>query len=741
MTAREPLVLQAAEHSALAQALLVLDAVLAQAVEQQAGREGEGSLSDPWRGLHLSDEQAQALLFPPGHEAHTPNAADLLAAAVSGVPRWARASRALGLGPLDLAIALMVAAPDLDLRYGRLYGYLQDDLTRRRPGPDLLTRLLAEAAPQRASVSSRLRSAAPLMAWGLIADNAAPPHAAAEEQGPWLARGLRLDPMWLNWLQGVDELDAQTAQFARPLTASELPLGAQPLGPLQAEAHTLQELTALLERVSQGQGVLRLWLHGPAGAGKRALAHATAQAMGAGLLLVDLGAGEDRPTVMARAQRGARAALLLGQWPCYLFEPMGSPQKATNWTHLSDALASLDGPWLAMSEHPCPPAGGAPVSALRLGLTVPSPRRRQALWSQCLQQRGLSASPATLRTVGSRFVLNAAQVAQAAADLQLQRQLQCHLQPNEPHAGQPAPTNENSTVGLHDLTSVARAQSTVALGPLAQRVTPSARFDTLVCAPEVADQLREICTRLDTREQVRDWCGGGAQVRASGISALFVGASGTGKTLAAEAVACELGLDLLRIDLSGVVSKYIGETEKNLDQVFTVAGHANAVLFFDEADALFGKRSEVKDARDRYANIEVAYLLQKMEQFEGLAILATNLKQNLDDAFARRLTFSVNFPYPEAPERLRLWQTVWPRHAPCADDVDLPALAHAFRLTGGNIRNAVVAAAHLAAAEGAPIAQAHLLHATRREFQKMGRQMARTDAAGSNTALGLGVPA
>ena len=209
-----------------------------------------------------------------------------------------------------------------------------------------------------------------------------------------------------------------------------------------------------------------------------------------------------------------------------------------------------------------------------------------------------------------------------------------------------------------------------------------------------------------------------------GVNALFAGPSGTGKTLAAEIVACELGLDLFRIDLSAVVSKYIGETEKNLDRVFAAATNANAVLFFDEAEALFGKRSEVKDAHDRYANIEIAYLLQKIEQFDGLAILATNLKQNLDEAFTRRLTFCVNFAFPEEAERLRLWQTLWPAAASRAADVDFAALAREYRVSGGNIRNIVIASAYLAAADGDTVTRAHVLHATRREFQKLGKTLA-----------------
>ena len=206
-----------------------------------------------------------------------------------------------------------------------------------------------------------------------------------------------------------------------------------------------------------------------------------------------------------------------------------------------------------------------------------------------------------------------------------------------------------------------------------------------------------------------------------GITALFSGGSGTGKTMAAEVIANALGLDLYRIDLAQVVSKYIGETEKNLDKVFTAAANANAILFFDEADALFGKRSEVKDSHDRYANLEISYLLQKMEQYEGIAILATNLSENLDQAFTRRLAFSVHFPFPDESARLQLWARAWPQAVPASESVDRSLLARELKLSGGNIKNIALGAAFRAAGNGGTIDLAHMNQAVRRELQKLGR--------------------
>jgi SpoVK/Ycf46/Vps4 family AAA+-type ATPase len=214
-----------------------------------------------------------------------------------------------------------------------------------------------------------------------------------------------------------------------------------------------------------------------------------------------------------------------------------------------------------------------------------------------------------------------------------------------------------------------------------------------------------------------------------GISALFTGPPGTGKTLAAQIMANELGIDLYRIDLSTVVSKYIGETEKNLERIFSEAQASNAILFFDEADAIFGKRSEVKDAHDRYANIEVGYLLQRMEAYDGIAILATNLRANLDEAFTRRLQFIIHFPFPEEAYRRQIWEVLTPPDLPGAEGLDYSLMAKRFKLTGGSIRNIIASAAFLAANDGGRVTMAHLMHGTRREFQKMGKLLQEQDFA------------
>ncbi|GAA0568233.1 hypothetical protein GCM10010172_60530 [Paractinoplanes ferrugineus] len=257
------------------------------------------------------------------------------------------------------------------------------------------------------------------------------------------------------------------------------------------------------------------------------------------------------------------------------------------------------------------------------------------------------------------------------------------------------------------------------LDGVAVRIRPRRAWPDLILPPEEAAQLRE----LSERHRGRDTVYGRWQFSAApstGVVALFAGPSGTGKTLAAEVVAGELGLDLYKVDLSAVVSKYIGETEKNLERIFGAAAAGDLVLFFDEADALFGKRSEVSDAHDRYANIEVAYLLQRLETYDGLVVLATNLQRNIDPAFLRRISVAIDFVPPEEPERRQIWARTFPPTAPMSD-LDLDFLARQFKITGGVISNAALGSAFLAAAEDSPITMRHVVLSVKREFQKMGR--------------------
>ena len=300
------------------------------------------------------------------------------------------------------------------------------------------------------------------------------------------------------------------------------------------------------------------------------------------------------------------------------------------------------------------------------------------------------------------------------------REMEEALQLARDQASLRSPGRPEVTAG--DLLWGCRERSLIQFGGLARSITPRASWDDLVLPAPLVQQLREILAQVRHRPQVfHEWGFEKKLLLGKGVYILFVGPSGTGKTLAAEVLAQTLGRDLFKVDLSAIVSKYIGETEKNLQRVFEGAERSDAVLFFDEADALFGKRSEVKDAHDRYANIEINYLLQRLEEYEGIVILATNLAQNIDDAFSRRIQISIEFPFPTEASRLEIWKKHLPKEAPLAAGVDLGFLASRFKISGGNIRNIVLNAAFMAADAGEPIGMAQLLQATRREYEKVGK--------------------
>jgi SpoVK/Ycf46/Vps4 family AAA+-type ATPase len=281
---------------------------------------------------------------------------------------------------------------------------------------------------------------------------------------------------------------------------------------------------------------------------------------------------------------------------------------------------------------------------------------------------------------------------------------------------------DRPVVGAADLRAAARRHSRRHLAELARAIVPRAGWDDLVLPADRTAQLREVADQVRHRAVVHETWGFDAKLHTGkGLVVLFSGPPGTGKTMAAEVLAHTLGLDLYAIDLSAMVSKYIGETEKNLARIFADAASSNAILFFDEADALFGRRSAVRDAHDRYANIEISYLLQRVEAHDGVVVLASNLRKNMDDAFVRRLHATVEFPVPGAADRLRIWRRIWPAATPLGADVDLERLAGEVEVAGGHIRNIAVAAAFLAAADGGVVTMEHVRRATGREFQKMGK--------------------
>ncbi|HEU5102926.1 MAG TPA: ATP-binding protein, partial [Roseiflexaceae bacterium] len=380
-----------------------------------------------------------------------------------------------------------------------------------------------------------------------------------------------------------------------------------------------------------------------------------------------------------------------------LIDLADDPRAIDRATTFADLLAA---PALLLSEQPLNIATLRPI--VRYTLAPASAAEQQRIWMQALGPHTAALNGAVPR-LAAQFSLPPAAIHAATAEV----------------LGEPA--NISGDELAQRLWDACRQQARPRLDDLAQRITTRRGWDDIVLPERQLEMLHEVTAHVAQRGRVYDQWGFGAESRGSGTSVIFAGGSGTGKTLAAEILANELRLDLYRVDLSGVVSKYIGETEKNLRRIFGAAEYGGAILLFDEADALFGKRSEVKDSHDRYANIEVSYLLQQMESYRGLALLTTNMLENFDRAFLRRVRFVIQFPFPTLDQRAAIWQRAFPTGAP-TQAIDVYKLAR-LNVAGGNIRNIALNAAFLAAHSGEPIGMSHLLRAAVSEYAKLEKSL------------------
>ena len=606
--------------------------------------------------------------------------------------RLVRLARTFGLSVFDVDVVLVMLAPELDRRYERLYAYLHDDVTRRHPTVDLALNLLCPQLDDRIAARARLAPTAPLRRHGLLQLFEEPGQRAAS----LLAQHLRLDPRIADYLLGGNEMDERLQPYGRHIDP-QVDLD-RLIMPADFKARLSQLIAAWTSPI--------LYFQGPAGIGKQAAAEALCRQSGAGLLALDIRRMvelkiEEFQTPVRLAHREALlqgAAVYWNGIDCLLDD-----EQRTRREFFQEALAEHSGPIFLGGDRVWEPANlHRRRKFLRVEFPLPTHDQRLQLWNQELPEPRLD-----LEGVAAKFRFSGGQIRDAAATAR-----------SVAYRGDP----ETGRVSDADLYAACRLQSNRKLATLAQAVTPHYRWDDIVLPPEQIEQLRAICHQVNYRDLVYDTWGFDRKLAlGKGLTALFAGPPGTGKTMAADIMAHELGLDLYKIDLSTVVSKYIGETEKNLSRIFAEARSSNAVLFFDEADALFGKRSEVRDAHDRYANIETAYLLQKMEEYDGIVILATNFRKNMDEAFVRRLHFIVEFPFPKPEERRRIWEGVWPAAAPRSPNLDLEFLARRIEVAGGSIRNIAIASAFLAAAGDGTIQMKHLVQATQREYRKMGK--------------------
>ena len=703
----------------LLSAMRRLDHLLEKALTSARAVYGPQAANDPFRGLHISQEEVEQLLTRlPGApslyvEEALPLGSELTTRNDVAPMTWL--AQELDLSPFDLDLIIIALAPELDLRYERLYAYLQDDVSRRRPTIDLALNLLCPTVEARLVRRTHFGSQAPLLRHNLLHLLPDP----NQVQPPLLSHYLKLDEQLICLLLSQKTLHATLSPF------SQLVKPTMSLDELVLSGDVQHALAALVRQARTACLPLRLYFHGPYGVGKQRTAEALAGAASIPLLVVNLPkafhASSNFEQVLNLLFREAwfQDALL------YLddLEALRSDERAIQ--SLATVLASSRGIVIfsgTQKRLPDPLVMRTDLAdLLAVPFPMPSFAQRRFHWQTALRDAASALDAQDLDDLAARFRLTPGRITSAvitARNSALWRAAARSADQNQALSAVP-PT-------LSDLFAAARERSSHEIETLARKVEPGYVWDDIVLPPDQLAHLKEICDQAKYRHIVYGEWGFDRKLHlGKGLNVLFSGLPGTGKTMGAEVIAHELGLDLYKIDLSQVVSKYIGETEKNLDRIFTAAENMNAILFFDEADTLFGKRSQVHDAHDRYANIEVGYLLQKMEEYDGIAILATNLHQNMDEAFMRRVKLSVEFPFPEEPYRDRIWRGHFPAEAPSSDDIDFAFLARQFHLAGGNIKNIVLNASFLAAAVDECIQMKHLILAARREFQKMGKTCTR----------------
>jgi len=593
-----------------------------------------------------------------------------------------------GLTAFERDLLLLCAGMELDSSFAPLCAAAQGDPQRPYPTFSLALSALLDAH------WSALTPAAPLRHWHLIDLGT----------GNCLTTSpLRIDERILHFLLGVAHLDDRLFRLVTPLESDQ--------NLVLSHWEVSERLVAAWSTGKDAAALPILQLCGYDVPSKRAIAAVACHFLGRHLYALPAYSLPTNPTELAQVKRLWERETLLGQ-PVLLLDcdELDGSDTAREGAivHLSESLKSP----LILTSSDRRRARSRPM--LTFDIHRPTTEEQQFVWTTALG-RNVAHLNGQVQTLVSQFSLSAPVIEAVCT------QAAVEWQPRDQTQDKPALPQI--------LWELCRAQARPRLEDLAQRIDSTATWDDLVLPDTQMQILREITTQVQHRGKVYEqWGFAGKSARGLGISGLFAGSSGTGKTMAAEVMARELRLDLYRIDLSQVVSKYIGETEKNLARVFDAAEMGGAILLFDEADALFGKRSEVKDSHDRHANIEVSYLLQRMEAFRGLSILTTNLKSALDHAFMRRLRFVVQFPFPDAEQRAEIWRRIFPKAAPTGN-LDYKRLGQ-LNLAGGNIRNIALNAAFIAADAAQPIQMQHILLAAKAEYMKLERPLTDVEVRG-----------
>ena len=579
----------------------------------------------------------------------------------------------LGLSLFERNVLLLCAALELDTSIAGLCARAQGDPARPYPTFALALSLFCDPA------WDALSPERPLRQWRLV-------ELSAHEALALTSSPLRADERAVNFIKGVTYLDDRLTPLLTPLP--DLVEDATP-SQHQAAAELLRQLKSL----PSDHDAAAVQLIGPDAVSKQIVAGLICRALGRRAWRLDLNQFPQSPNELDQFSRlWQRETLLL---PVVLY--FDTDVAETTAAPIDRLLARLPGIVFLATRHLWPGLSRLPVA---VEVSRPQPDEQEAIWDDALG----AGNDVLAAALAGQFSLNGWTIRALAAREQGGR-------PETLHAR---------------LWDACRAVSRPQLDTLARRLIPKVQWDDIVLPPTELALLHQIADQVGQRRRVyRDWGFAERMTRGLGLSVLFAGPPGSGKTMAAEVLANALQLDLFRIDLSGVISRWLGETEANLRRLFDAAEEGGAILFFDEADALFGKRTEVKDSHDRYANIEINYLLQRMESFGGLAILATNMKSALDNAFLRRLRFVLDFPFPGVAERRAMWQRVFPPQTPVRD-LDFDRLAK-LNVTGGHIAVIALNAAFQAAQAGTPVTMAMLFNAARIELRKLGRPINEAD--------------
>jgi hypothetical protein len=603
------------------------------------------------------------------------------------------------LSQAEVDIVLVALAPELEPRYETLYAYLQNDVTRKHPSVNLALNLICRSEREKLDARSLFSPWAPLIKHSVLE--------LAEEsqdrQPSLLRKFLKLDETIVRFL-----LD----QAPRAVGAATLVTPDEELEELEVDQPTGQRIKNLAKHLSQRKDeapVVRLV--GQSDSALRGAAEAFCLVYRRSMLFIEVTQLSDE---LGLAKLLRDSALWQAILAVHSGEATGpdsdTPHLRQLETLLWNRLRDFKAPVLLLGPAAAFPQIPQEVTLWRLEVDAPDFDARRKAWHSALSKDATEEETSRLADTfqfGPRRIRQAVNLASA-------------------HAALRDPATPQPTTG--DLLNAGRTLTAPQVGRFVVQIKPRYTWDDIVLPPDKMRQLRSVVAWMQFRRRVHEEWGFGEKLsRGKGLNVLFTGPSGTGKTMAAEILAHELSLELLQIDLSSVVSKYIGETEKNLSAIFREAEQSQSLLFFDEADSLFGKRTEVKDAHDRYANIEVNYLLQRVEQYEGVVVLATNLQRNLDDAFLRRIKEVVDFPFPDEQSRERIWRAHFPPAAPKDADIDFDFLAAQFKLTGGNIKNIVLNAAFLAAGEGRSIGMADLILGVRTELRKEGKLCTKSD--------------